>query len=65
VRGKLLGSTQLASGRFAMIDDGLGFNLVPWRPVLEKEIGRQVIGVMRGGDISWQLGRAVGLGIGV
>jgi type IV secretory pathway VirD2 relaxase len=65
VRGKLLGSAQLASGRFAMIDDGLGFSLVPWRPVLEKEIGRQVMGVMRGGDISWQLGRAVGLGIGL
>jgi hypothetical protein len=33
--------------------------------VLEKEIGRQVIGVMRGSDVSWQLGRAIGLGIGV
>jgi hypothetical protein len=63
VRGKLLGSAQLASGRFAMIDDGLGFSLVPWRPVLEKEIGRQVVGVMRGGDISWQLGRAIGIGL--
>jgi type IV secretory pathway VirD2 relaxase len=65
VRGKLLGSAQLASGRFAMIDDGLSFSLVPWRPVLEKEIGRQVMGVMRGGDISWQLGRTRGPGIGV
>jgi type IV secretory pathway VirD2 relaxase len=65
VRGKLLGSAQLASGRFAMIDDGLGFSLVPWRPVLEKEIGRQVMGVMRVGDISWQLGRAIGFGIGL
>jgi type IV secretory pathway VirD2 relaxase len=65
VRGRLLGSAQLASGRFAMIDDGLGFSLVPWRPVIDKEIGRQVTGVMRGGDISWQLGRAVGLGIGM
>jgi type IV secretory pathway VirD2 relaxase len=65
VRGKLVGSAQLASGRFAMIDDGLGFSLVPWRPVLEKEIGRQVMGVMRSGDISWQLGRAIGLGIGL
>jgi hypothetical protein len=25
----------LASDRFAMIDDGLGFQLVPWRPALE------------------------------
>jgi Protein of unknown function (DUF3363) len=65
VRGKLLGSTQLASGRFAMVDDGLGFSLVPWRPVIEKEIGRQVMGVMRGDDISWQLGRARTLGIGI
>jgi len=23
-----------ASGRFAMLVDGLGFSLVPWRPVL-------------------------------
>jgi len=63
VRGKLLGSAQLASGRFAMIDDGLGFSLVPWRPVIKKRIGRQVMGVMRGGQISWQLGRAQGLGM--
>jgi hypothetical protein len=63
VRGKFLGSAQLASGRFAMIDDGLGFSLVPWRPVIEREIGREVMGVMRGGDISWQLARARGLGI--
>jgi type IV secretory pathway VirD2 relaxase len=65
VRGKLLGSAQLASGRFAMIGDGFGFSLVPWRPVLEKEIGRQVTGVMRGGDISWRLGRAMGFGVGL
>ncbi|HXW28072.1 MAG TPA: DUF3363 domain-containing protein [Xanthobacteraceae bacterium] len=65
VRGKLVGSTQLASGRFAMIDNGLGFSLVPWRPVLEKKIGREVTGVMRGEDISWQYCRARTLGIGV
>ena len=46
-----------------MIDGGLGFSLVPWRPIIEKEIGREVIGVMRGGDVSWQLGRRLGLGI--
>jgi type IV secretory pathway VirD2 relaxase len=63
IRGKLIGSAQLVSGRFAMIDDGLGFSLVPWRPVIEKEIGRDVTGMMRGGDVSWQLGRKLGLGI--
>jgi type IV secretory pathway VirD2 relaxase len=65
VRGKLVGSTQLASGRFAMIDNGLGFSLVPWRPVLENKIGREVMGMMRGEDISWQFSRARTLGIGI
>ena len=54
----------LASGRFAMIDDGLGFQLVPWRPALEKEIGREVRGVIApGGNIEWSFGRKRGLGL--
>jgi type IV secretory pathway VirD2 relaxase len=65
VRGRLVGATQLASGRFAMIDNGLGFSLVPWRPILEKEMGREVAGIARGDDVSWQLGRKRTLGIGV
>ena len=65
VRGKLVGSTQLASGRFAMIDDELSFSLVSWRPVLENKIGCEVMGVMRGEDSSWQYGRALTLGVGI
>ena len=54
----------LASGRFAMIDDGLGFQLVPWSPSLEKQRGRQVSGVARGdGSIDWSFGRKRGLGL--
>lgn len=54
----------LASGRFAMIDDGLGFQLVPWRPALEKNLGREVRGVMApGGNVEWDLGRKRGLGL--
>jgi type IV secretory pathway VirD2 relaxase len=54
----------LASGRFAMIDDGLGFQLVPWRPALEQQLGRQVGGVMLpGGGVDWRLGRQRGLGL--
>ena len=53
----------LASGRFAMIDDGLGFQLVPWSPSLEKEIGKQVSGVMSpGGGVDWSFGRRRGIG---
>jgi len=48
-----------------LIDDGLDFSLVPWRPVIDVDIGWQVMGVMRGGDVSWHLGRSRGLGIGL
>lgn len=54
----------LSSGRFAMIDDGLGFRLVPWASTLEQQLGRQVSGVMRaGGGIDWTLGRKRGLSL--
>ena len=54
----------LASGRFAMIDDGLGFQLVPWTPSLEKQLGRHVSGVARDdGGIDWDHGRNRGLGL--
>ena len=54
----------LASGRFAMIDDGLGFQLVPWTPSLEKHLGSHVSGVARGdGGIDWSFGRKRGLGL--
>ena len=44
----------LASGRFAMIDDGFGFSLVPWTPSLEKHLGRHVSGVARAdGGVDW------------
>ncbi len=46
----------LNSGRFAMIDNGLGFQLVPWSPMLEKQLGRHVAGLMNdGGGINWEL----------
>jgi type IV secretory pathway VirD2 relaxase len=54
----------LASGRFAMIDDGLGFQLVPWRPALEQRLGQQVSGTMLpGGGVDWSFGRKRGLGL--
>ena len=54
----------LASGRFAMIDDGLGFSLVPWSQSLGKEFGKQVSGVMSpGGSVDWNFGRKRGIGL--
>ncbi len=54
----------LASGRFAMIDDGLGFQLVPWTPSLEKHLDRHVSGVARAdGGIDWSFARKRGIGL--
>ena len=54
----------LASGRFAMIDEGIGFQLVPWRPALERHLGREISGVATGGGrVIWSLERKIGLGI--
>lgn len=55
---------QLASGRYAMIDDGLGFALVPWRPQLEQQFGKHVAGAMKAsGEIEWTLGRSRAIAI--
>jgi type IV secretory pathway VirD2 relaxase len=48
---------QVGSTRMALIENSREFTLVPWRPVLERRIGREVSGVMRGRDVSWTFGR--------
>ncbi|MCK1353430.1 DUF3363 domain-containing protein [Bradyrhizobium sp. CW7] len=53
----------LASGRFAMIDNGLGFQLVPWAPSLERELGKQVSGIAGPGNVDWSWGRKRGLSL--
>ena len=54
----------LSSGRFAMIDDGLGFQLVPWRPALERHLGQQVSGsISPRGTVDWSFGPKRGLGV--
>ena len=54
-------SIWLASGRFAMLEDGLGFSLLPWRQVIERSLGQQVSAVVRGQSVIWQLGRQRGM----
>lgn len=57
VHGTLARRVDLASGRFALVEDGRQFSLVPWKPVLEQHLGQQVEGIARGRSISWTLGR--------
>jgi hypothetical protein len=64
VSGRLAGVACLSSGRFAMIENGLGFQLVPWQPLLEKRIGQHIGGLQReDGGIEWTLGRNRGLSL--
>lgn len=48
------------SGRFALIEKSREFTLVPWRPVLERYIAKNVSGIMRSDGISWSFGRGRG-----
>ena len=57
-------SVMLASGRYAMLDDGIEFSLVPWRPVIEQRLGQQLAATMRGGGVSWEFSRQRGPSIG-
>jgi hypothetical protein len=64
VSGHLAGVASLVSGRFAMIENGLGFQLVPWQPLLEKRIGQHITGLQRDdGGIEWTFGRNRGLSL--
>jgi len=45
------------SGRFALVEKSREFTLVPWRPVLDRHVGKSVSGIMRGDGISWSFGR--------
>ncbi|WP_400564378.1 DUF3363 domain-containing protein [Pseudomonas aeruginosa] len=60
VRGIYRRSVMLTSGRYAMLDDGMGFSLVPWRPVIEPKLGQELSATVRGGGVSWVVGRQRG-----
>jgi type IV secretory pathway VirD2 relaxase len=47
-----------SSGSYALVERSREFSLVPWRPELERAIGREITGRIRSsGGISWTLGR--------
>jgi type IV secretory pathway VirD2 relaxase len=57
IDGILTRRIDLASGRFALVQKSQEFTLVPWRPVLERQVGKSVSGIVRGDTVSWQFGR--------
>ncbi|CAJ0797025.1 relaxase/mobilization nuclease domain-containing protein [Ralstonia holmesii] len=54
-------SVMLASGRYAMLDDGVGFSLVPWKPAIEHWLGQKIAATVHGGGVSWEIGRQRGI----
>jgi type IV secretory pathway VirD2 relaxase len=57
IEGVVRRRIDLASGRYALIENSREFTLAPWRSVLERHIGKQVSGVVRGDGMTWTIGR--------
>ncbi|MCA7117910.1 MAG: DUF3363 domain-containing protein [Acidibrevibacterium sp.] len=57
IRGTYREAIQLASGRCALVENAQEFTLVPWRPVIARSLGREIVGLVTEGGISWQIGR--------
>ncbi|MER9770473.1 relaxase/mobilization nuclease and DUF3363 domain-containing protein [Mesorhizobium sp. M0189] len=57
IEGRLRRSIDLASGKYVIVEKAREFTLVPWRPVLDRSIGKEVSGVMGAEGISWTIGR--------
>lgn len=60
VAGTLVRHLDLASGRFAVVQMAKEFTLVPWRPVLERHVGKELSGIVRGDSVNWSFGRSRG-----
>jgi type IV secretory pathway VirD2 relaxase len=65
VAGVFTGTTNLVSGKYAVIENAYEFTLVPWRPIMDERLGRNISGVVRGDSISWDFTRNKELGIGM
>jgi type IV secretory pathway VirD2 relaxase len=57
IEGTYRRSVQVGTVCMALIENSHEFTIVPWRPVLERQLGKQVAGMMRGTEISWKFGR--------
>jgi type IV secretory pathway VirD2 relaxase len=66
VNGTYIHSTNLASGKYAIIGKAQEFLLVPWRQEMERHLGKPISGTVTSQGITWDLGskRQQGLRIG-
>ena len=52
-RGTYREAVRLASGRYALIKNAQEFTLAPWPPVIKCSLGREAVGRVTNGGISW------------
>jgi len=57
IEGMIARRIDLESGPQALVERSRDFTLVPWRDVLERQVGKTASGIMRTAGIDWQLGR--------
>ncbi|TIV14502.1 MAG: DUF3363 domain-containing protein, partial [Mesorhizobium sp.] len=55
IEGMLRSSVELASGKYAVIQKSREFTLVPWRPVLDRHVGKAVSGTMQRESVSFTI----------
>jgi hypothetical protein len=60
IEGRLLRRVDLASGRFAIVENSREFTLLPWRTALERQLGKPVGGIVRPEGVNWHFGRGRG-----
>lgn len=57
IEGRLIRPVDMASARYALVERSRDFTLVPWRPVLDRRIGKPVAGILRDSGVNWSLVR--------
>ena len=57
IEGVIARRVDLESGSYAVVERSREFTLVPWRDVLDRNIGKAASGIMRTDGINWQFRR--------
>lgn len=61
VEGVYRETIERPSGKFAVIERAKDFTLVPWRPIMDRRLGRSISGRVSAGGISWDVSKQRGL----
>ncbi len=57
IEGLIPHRVKLESGPHAVVERSREFTLLPWRDVLEPDIGKAASGILRADGVSWQFRR--------